>query len=109
MKEIIINVIEHGNFYQYSILNKEFHTDVKRLQIDYDNVEGIIVASFGRYYENIIGILTNKTILGLCKEGYSSFKIIRQPDEVVIHSGNLNCNNGESGFIDLTDKPGIDF
>lgn len=108
MKEIIIHVIEHANFYEYFMASEELRTNRNRLQIDYDNVESLIGAVFGRYYENIIEILTNKTIEELCKEGYDRYKVIRLPDNVEIHSGNLDCNNGKSGFIDPADKPGID-
>jgi hypothetical protein len=48
MKEIILNVIEHANFYEYSIGTEELRTNMNRLQIDYDNVGGFITATYGR-------------------------------------------------------------
>jgi len=92
MKEIILFVIENSDFYEYSIANEELRTNINKLHIDYNKVDGFTSAAFGRYYENIIEMLTDKIIRELCELGYGRYRVVRSTDNIEVDAGNFNCN-----------------
>ena len=103
LMKIILNVYEHLDFSEYSIANSELRSTINKLKIDHNDITGFITATYGRYYENIIEILTDKSVEELCEENYKEYKIIKLPDNKEIYSGKLNCAKS-SGFIDPSDK-----